>query len=330
MIKQLYKKIVPVSVRKPIRHWIHEREFHPDAEVEFYGAYDLLLKHLQEKKLPYAVRKKINWQHGWYPDYYQEDSSDPFVTTQNLLVSDLSYYNFVARKSEEKKLHTLGILNSMAIGLPIVYTPHKKINRLKNSLLVMPGHSLDYISLQTNESEYVKYINSIRHLFSKVTVCIHPSCFRNGYWVKTFKDNGYDIVPGVEISNQKAFFRLQKYFSQHEYCTTNLTGSHIIYASMFGCKVSLIGPMPILEIEDFKNSIHWQDKEDQNSLIHSFNKMSVNEFSKQYPVFVVEHPKDALENIDLAYYECGYDNKITNKQYAQVLQWIQTSKGHEK
>lgn len=325
MLRKIYRQLLPVSIRKPIRDWLHEKAFHYDAEVEFYGAYSLLLQHLNEKKSPYCTRKKINWQHGWYPDYYQEGSNDPFVITQNQAVTDYSHFNFVARKSEENKLHAMGITNSIAIGLPIVYTPFKKIERIKGSLLVMPGHSLDYISLQTNEDHYLEYINSIKHLFSKITVCIHPSCLRNGYWINTFRNNGYNIVIGVEISNQNAFYRLRKYFSQHEYCTTNLTGSHIIYASFFGCKVSLIGPTPKLSIEDFKNSIHWRDKEDKDSLLHSFNKMSVPEFSIHYPEFVVENPIKARKNIDLAYYECGYDNKITNSQYAEVINWISQS-----
>jgi hypothetical protein len=37
MIKDLYRRLLPVAIRKPIRAWRLEREFHPDAEVEFYG-----------------------------------------------------------------------------------------------------------------------------------------------------------------------------------------------------------------------------------------------------------------------------------------------------
>ena len=322
MIKDLYRRLLPVAIRKPIRAWRHEREFHPDAEVEFYGAYDLLIKYLGEKKLPYQMRKRINWQHGWYPDYYQEGSTDPFVTTQNWAWSDPACYNLVARKTEEKKLHQFGVTNAMAVGLPVVYAPEKSYERIPDSLLVMPGHSLDYISIETKEEEYVGYLDSIRKQFSKVTVCLHPSCLRNGYWVNTFKKHGYDIVMGVEITNQHAFHRLQRYFLEHEYCTTNLTGSHLIYASLFGCKVSLTGPVPQLSLDDFVNSIHWVDREDKHGLLHSFDKMSVPVFSRHYPQFMVGHPREAKQHIELARYECGFDNKMTHSQYAEVLRWI--------
>ena len=302
--------------------WLYEREFHADAEVEFYGAYDHLLRHVGARKIPYPLRKRINWQHGWYPDYYSEGIDDPFVTTQNWAWNDPNRYNLVARKTEEARMHGFGVANTMAVGLPIVYTPERRYERRKGSLLVMPGHSLDYISLETKEQEYVAYIDGIREQFSEVTVCLHPSCKRNGYWIDSFTRHGYRIVMGVEITNPRSFPILQRYFSEHEYCTTNLTGSHTIYASLYGCKVSIIGPVPQLSLDDLKNSSHWADRPDKQSLEVSFDRMSVPVFRQHYPQFFVEHPKDAERHEDLARYECGYDNRMTPAQYAEVVGWI--------
>jgi hypothetical protein len=322
MIKALYRWVLPQSVRKPIRMWRLEREFHPDAEVEFYGAYDLLVRHLGERKLPYRYRRRINWQHGWYPDYYQEGSDDPFVTTQNWAWSDPDRYNLVARKSEEERMHGFGVPNTMAVGLPIVYTPTRRFERRKGSLLVMPGHSLDYISLVTRESEYVSYIDSIRGQFSSVTVCLHPSCKRNGYWIESFRKHGYPIVMGVEIQEMGSFYKLQRYFSEHEYCTTNLTGSHVIYSTLYGCKVSIIGPVPTISLDDLKNSIHWADRKDKHGLLHSYDRMSVPVFRNYYPQFFVDHPKSAVEHVELARYECGFDNRMSPSQYREIVDWV--------
>lgn len=322
MIRGLYRRVVPRSIREPIRMWRYEREFHPDAEVEFYGAYDLLLAHLGERRLPYRYRRRINWQHGWYPDYYQEGSEDPFVTTQNWAWNDPNRYNLVARKSEERRMHAFGAPNTMAVGLPVVYTEAKRHDRRKGSLLVMPGHSLDYISLETREKDYVSYIDGIRDRFTNVTVCLHPSCRRNGYWIDSFKSHGYRIVMGVEIQDMGCFDRLQGYFASHEFCTTNLTGSHVIYSALFGCKTSIAGPVPRVSLEDLIKSIHWVDREDKQGLLHSYEKMSVPEFRRHYPQFFVEHPEAAVQNVELARHECGFDNKMTRSQYREVVEWV--------
>jgi hypothetical protein len=322
MIRSLYRAVLPRFIREPIRMWRYEREFHADAEVEYYGAYRQLCAHLKVPGVPYPLRKRINWQHGWVPDHLQEGSSDPFITVQHLKWDDPDRFNLVARKSEEKRLHDFGVPNAMAVGLPIVYTPKRVFSRMKGSLLVMPGHSLDYISQQTREEEYVNFLDSIRNDFTSVTVCVHPSCERNGYWIKTFRSRGYRTVTGAEIKDMDSFSLLQRYFSEHEFCTTNTTGSHVIYASLFGCKVSVIGPEPILSLEDLENSMNWSGSSDKSGLLHTYDRMAVSIFKMHYPQFFVEHPRAAGRNVDLAIYECGHDNRMTPSQFREVVNWI--------
>lgn len=321
-IRNVYRNVLPKSIRGPIRMWRLEREFHPDAEVEFYGAYDLMLRHLGEKRLPYLQRKRINWQHGWIPDYFHHGSNDPFDVVQNFTWSKPDYFNLVARKTQERRMQELGVTNSLAVGLPIVYFPQTMTAATNGALLIMPGHSLDYISQQTMEEEYVSYIDSIRHHFTAVTVCVHPSCARNGYWIDSFKKRGYSIVMGVEIDDSAAFEKLQRYFSDHEFCTTNKWGSHVVYAALFGCKVSIIGSEPMLSLEDFENSVHWANKDDKRQLHRHYEQLSNSVFGTYYPEFFVEHPGAAVRNVELARFECGYDNRINPSQYRQVAEWV--------
>ncbi len=322
LLKRVYRSILPRAVRKPIREWRFEREFHPDAEVEFYGAYDLLLKHIGERRLPYQYRRLINWQHGWIPDFFHHGSDEPFDILQNFTWSNPDYFNLVPRKVQENRLRELGRPNSLAIGLPIVYFPRKKRARSNGALLVMPGHSLDYISQQTMEDDYISYINGIRDQFSRVTVCIHPSCLRNGYWINSFRKHGYRIITGVEINDSRAFEKLQDYFSEHEFCTTNKWGSHLIYTALFGCKVSIMGPEPIFSFRDLERSSHWRDNADKRALNKSYELTFNSVFRIHYPGFFVEHPKAAVRNEELARYECGDDNRINRAQYREIVEWV--------
>lgn len=321
-IRAIYRRLLPKSIREPLRMWRYEWEFHEDAEVEYYGAYRHLLRHLGVKGVPYPIRKRINWQHGWVPDHLQDGSSDPFVTIQHLKWDDPNRYNLVARKSEEGRMHAFGVINTMAVGLPIVYTPERRHVRRRGTLLVMPGHSLDYISQETREEEYAAYIDSIRGRFSDVTVCLHPSCRRNGYWIETFRKRGYRIVTGAEIKDMGSFELLQRYFSQHEYCTTNAIGSHIVYASFFGCRVSVAGPAPSLSLEDLEKSMHWVDRADKHGLYHTYDGMSIPVIRMHYPGFFVEHPLDAVGHEELARHECGWDNRMTKSQFREVAEWV--------
>jgi hypothetical protein len=322
VLRRIYRKTLPKAIREPLRMWMYEREFHPDAEVEFYGAYDHLARHVGESKLGYPLRKRINWQHGWVPDYCHVGSIDPYDATHNLKWSDPYRFNLVARKSEERFLHGLGVANSMAVGLPIVYFPQRRKAGANGALLVMPGHSLDYISQQTFEDEYVSHIDGIRDQFTSVTVCVHPSCKRSGYWIHSFQRSGYRVVTGVEIQDMKSFGRLEEYFSSHEFCTTNKFGSHIMYASLFGCKVSVLGPEPVCSLEDEEKSTIWAGVEDKSPLHRNHQSQFNSVFLSHYPQFAVEHPRAAVQNTELARVECGSDNRMSSRQYREIVEWV--------
>lgn len=317
-LKSAYRAIVPLAIRKPLNDYRKEREFHYDAEIEFYGAYWVLKRHLRIKKLSYAMRKNLNWAHGWYSDFFMTNAKYPYMATCNNNYKEIGRFNFVTRKTQEDFLKMHGYSNVKSIGMPIIYIPQKKIRQVQNSLLVMPGHSLESNKLTTFEEEYVELINSFRKEFKKITVCIHPACFINNHWVGTFKKNGYKIIKGVKINDKKAFYKLQNMMSQFEYMTTNACGSHIMYASYFGSKVSIIGKEPVFKLEDLYNVDSWRNEPDKSPIEESFNIVHLANYKIHYPSLFVDHPVNAILHKELADYELGVNNKITKQEFDEI------------
>lgn len=316
-IKKLYRLVIPQKIRSFIKKRRLEIEFHYDAEIEFYGAYKILKKYVGIKHLNYEKRKKINWAHGWYADFFIEKSEEPYMACCNIKYRDS--FNFVTRKTQEKFLWDKGFPNSKAIGMPIIYLPEKKYQKLPNSLLVMPGHSLPGYEMETFEDEYVNSINSFRHEFEKITICIHPGCFYNGLWHKTFKKHGYNITKGVELCDLNAFPKLQKLMSEHEYMTTNSYGSHVMYASYFGSKVSIIGKVPDYKLENLLKNETWISEKNKKPIIEEFNTVTIMNYRKYYPSFFVEHPLEAISHKELADYELGVKHKINKLEFDQIV-----------
>lgn len=317
-VAKIYRTIVPVFIRAFFRDLLIQRGFHPDTEIEFYGAYKLLLTELKIKKIKYPLRSKITWSHGWYADFLMLDSKHPYLGCFNIKCIEKGVLILVARKSQEDFIKALGYSNVKAIGAPITYLPKVTVQRTLGSLLVMPAHSLDYIDLVTFENEYVAYLNSIRHEYSKVTVCVHPSCLKNGNWINSFKEFDYDIITGVEISDENCFCKLQKLFSSYEYVTSNKYGSHMIYASYFGAKVSIIGKASEFKMEQMMESDTWKNN-DKDPLIEAFSKNTTRNYMKHYPQFYVNQPKEATINVELAKYELGESNKIDKESFDSLI-----------
>ena len=319
-IKSFYRGLIPQYIRKPIRDFRLEKEFHFDCEIEFYGAYKVILKHLGVTKILYPKRKMLNWSHGWYSDFFMDNAKYAYMACCYKYYNEPGRFNFVTRKSQENFLKERGYQNTKAIGMPIVYIPKEsKVKRIPNSLLIMPGHSLESQKLETFEDEYVKLINSFKNDFAKVVVCIHPACIKNNQWISTLKAESFEIVNGFELSNTNTFYGIRDLMSQFEFMTTNACGSHIMYASYFGCKVSIMGKEPTYSVSVYNEEPNWANDPDKGPILESYEKVRLSNYKIHYPSLFVKHPRFAKENIELANYELGVDCKISTHQFNKVV-----------
>jgi precorrin-6B methylase 2 len=260
--------------------------------------------------------EKINgyWEHGWLSHHRLVDPRVAFgVVDQkkqggNCWVGTQIIANYLKKNG----------YSARAIGLPIAYVEPKSYERKKNSLLVMPAHSLDYTQHEWRFEEYVDAILSIRAEFALVTACIHPSCLKHGYWVKEFEKAGIPIIPGANANDLNALERVRALMSQFEFVTTNAYGSLLAYGGAFGAKVSIFGPYCSLRREDFTNAVFYQD---QPGLIDkTVDLLNEKIVRSVYPDFFC-HPIEAKQRVEWGLEQIGWSNRISPAEMRRCFGW---------
>ena len=228
---------------------------------------------------------KGEWQHGWHPP---EHNVHPELVVGN---TGLSRFNklklryWVARKDQADYLLSCGYKNVEAIGLPIIYLPELEIERQKNSLLVMPVHSLSSTTHNWDFEQYAGEIYSIKDRFTRVIACIHPECIQKKYWVESFMKRGIPVISGAEIRDKNSLLRMAYLFKSFDFLTTNGFGSHLAYGSFFGAKVSIFGSLARYSHDDFKDDFIYKNCPELLPIVLNF--MTDSNLKKLYSLFFV-------------------------------------------
>ncbi|MFC1831306.1 hypothetical protein ACFL0S_04720 [Thermodesulfobacteriota bacterium] len=265
--------------------------------------------------------KPINgeWEHGIAEPHR---SLDPILLTSSKM-GDRKFQYWVARKDQEVYLEQNGYSKVKAIGLPIVYVKQQKTRRYRNSLLVMPVHSLDYTSHQRDSENYAKFILNLQSEFSEIVICIHPSCIKHGYWIDSFKKYGFKIITGASTNDWSSLHKICLLMSSFEFMTTNGPGSHLGYGAYLGCKVSIAGDYVENKRQDYANTPFYQNN--PKTLEANLESLSKNIYMKNHPEYFC-HPKQAKQQIKLGKFLVGYENKISPEEMKKLFHWNLSSR----
>lgn len=285
------------------------------GEIDYYGASYILSEYCGINLLNNPSLGNVAWIHGWLPDF-KIDTDPRIVTAQNF--QNKKQLILTSKLAAESYLRKNGYSNTYAIGLPVVYLKQRKIERLKNSLLVMPGHSLDYTT--HNHWKFDKYVEEIEQIskyFKYIYICVHPSCLKHGYWAPHFQAKGYKIIEGIDLYDRNSLYRLQYLMSTFEYVTTNSFGSHIAYAAYFGAKVSIYGSYAEYLEEDFSNDPFYLVNPDL--LPKVLYLTSYQKVKKELNELFVE-PQEAIIRQSWGEYEVGLENKKKPSEIKKILQ----------
>jgi hypothetical protein len=279
-----------------------------------YGADSIIKKYTHSLLTPRQIYGA--WVHGII---FDQMHSHPYaIIGGNALNSNNP--NWVYRKVDEEYLKLHGIL-AKAIGAPICYLPKLSVNleRIPNSLLVMPAHSSHHVSSYNKEKsnsvlEYVDYVISIAPKFEKVVVCLHAECIKSNLWVNEFQDKGIDVIQGASTDDENALERIRAIMSQFEFVTSNVLGSHIAYAAFFGAKVSISGPYHKWHREAFLNDPFYAE---HPYLLDVF----VNEESlaRQFYPFLFVNPEHACTLECWGKEMVGVENTLSPNELSKLL-----------
>jgi hypothetical protein len=285
--------------------------FLPRTEVEYYGFASYLMKKLSLNALPESTS---SLRHGWM----HEDFKYPEEITMGIPQSKY----LVGTEREVEFLNNKQIFNVKAVGVPFIYIDEEElshIHRYKNSLLVMPPHSLPESSHEWKEEEYVSQILKLKNDFSEIVFCIHQSCLKKKLWISVLKKHSIPWIIGADALDNNSLMRMAKIFRSFEYVTTNAFGSHIAYAAYSGCKVSIYGTFFEFQKKDFQNVELY--KIFPFLLDHIVKIFSQGYIKERYEDLFV-HPTKAKKRLKWSKKALGYEYKVSYKQLAEELGWI--------
>ncbi len=283
-----------------------------------YGALYIAAKYCGLQQEPYTIEGE--WQHGWiwpernvHPEWVIGSAGTSFSVRKKCTF-------FVAREDQVNYLGSHGYRKVYAIGLPIIYVPRPVVQRIPDSLLVMPIHSLPETSEDwTADAEYyAQYIHGIRDRFRYICICVHPSCLEKGNWVNAFQSYGFDILAGANKSDRNALLRMATIISQFEYLTSNDMGSHIAYGSFFACKVSVAGPIPSHDRKYYENLTLYRNAPELLDILVEMR--SSNAIRNAYPQFYCE-PWKAKQHEEWAAWQLGLQHKLSPDELQHLLGW---------
>jgi hypothetical protein len=254
------------------------------------------------------------WMHGWYPETRSLDRPERLFDVTMANLREEQYW--VTTERQAKFLRRLGFPRSTPIGLPLVYVPKPAVARERDSLLVMPAHSLPASDRARGTSDYVASISALKSTFRRICVCINAHDWIWGNWVHEFQTAGFEVIRGAgDISSLEHMASL---FSQYEFVTTNGFGSLIAYASAFGAKASFYGPFSEVSIDSLKNVSFFIDNPDLRSV--EVKCLEESYCREMFPEFFC-HPAEARERVEWGRAEIGWQNKVPPDELRHLFGW---------
>lgn len=283
-----------------------------------YGALHVAAAHAG-LAMPAAYAMQGIWQHGCDGPWL--DFSPALLCNNAPQAKTLPV--LVARREQAELLQAHGYAQARAVGLPIVYTRPSGLARMPRSLLVMPTHTLvgDQFPERAEFEKYADEINAIAGGFDRVTICIHPSCRKNGLWISEFTARGFEIVYGAQNNDLNSLARVRALFEQYETVTTNGWGSHVAYALAFGARVAIYGTQPKRSEADYLRDATWAA--DKDALRQALSDdTAARERAYLAPFLVV--PAQAVADVARGSWLIGAELKVSPTEMAALLATVMT------
>lgn len=302
----------------------------PSFEISSYGVAHLVADRLGIQEPPVTL---VGWMHGWNHRDLVEDGDELTVAYdipinepgQPIVVIPAQKRRpyLVANTAQEAFLRSHGFPDTRAVGLPFVYVdPDLATRRIPGSLLVMPPRDIVEEKAALSIEAYLDYIRSISGHFSRVVFCLHMASIGEERWMRGLKQHGFDFVIGAGGRDRNALFRMRKIFDSFEYMTSNMIGSHVLYATFCGVKVSMTTPYVDVTLDMFKNERGWGDPVYMKK-VALYIKMGGYAFVRKKFPWLFTEPQHAEACVEWARKEIGFDNKVSFEELGRLFGWIQ-------
>jgi hypothetical protein len=154
--------------------------------------------------------------------------------------------------------------------------------------------------------------------FTDITICITSACLKHSRWINSFKDAGFRVIVGGSLRDANSLLRSLSIFSQYEYVTSPKLGSHLIYAGLSGCKVSLYGSIDDAPLAAYQDHPYYQRHPEIFQLAQSNDAVK---HKKKLRNLLSSHPAEATTCQQWAMQEAGIEMMRTPRELAKLLGW---------
>jgi len=280
------------------------------SDIDRYGFSSFLAKQCGLLRLP---RSSAYWVHGWIW------STTP--TAELLACSRLHKETLIIVRNEieRKALILEGFENIKIGGLPFSYIPRQHLYRSENALLAFPPHSAEAERLSTNQENYFNYLESIKKDFDGIYVSIYYFDLHTPIHSAVLA-RGLNVIEGARPNDANALLRVRSILDGFNYVTSNVIGSHMLYALYCGCKFSFSGPFYSYDESLFLTNGN-PHKHSKQYIARCLQLQSESCVRELFPRFFVEHPTLGLQDLDFATDSIGKKYVIPLKEIIDVLGW---------
>ena len=278
--------------------------------IDRYGFSNILAR-----RCGHSVVKRsfANWVHGWI--WAEQPSAELLACAK--LPRDITV---VVRNAREKlALEQDGFRDVRIGGLPFAYIEQQHTSRSKDALLAFPPHSAEAEKINSDQSDYLDYLGSLKNDFEVIVLSLYHLDF-GGPMHLAARARGIQVVQGARPDDANSLLRMRSIFDEFEYVTSNVMGSHMLYALYCGCRFSFGGPIyqysraDLLANQNPHN--HRQQHIDSSLLLQSEYYLR-----RSFGRFFTEHPRAGIQDQEFAAHTIGKDHLMTPREIEDALGW---------
>ena len=278
--------------------------------MDRYGFSSVLAKQCGRRIVP---RSFANWVHGWV---WHEEPTDELLACAKL---PREVTIIVCNEKERLALEAAGFRDVRIGGLPFAYMQRQHELRYTDALLAFPPHSAEVEKVVADQGAYLDYLESLKQDFESVYVSVYYLDM-GGAMHKAALARGLRVIQGARPDDANSLLRMRSILDSFMHVTSNVMGSHMLYALFSGCKFSFCGP-----IYGYDESFYLASG---NPYGHSSDRIrlalqlqSESYLRDKFAKFFVDHPRAGLQDASFARDAIGAKYLMNPQQVEDALGW---------
>lgn len=278
--------------------------------IDRYGFSSVLANRCGRRVVP---RSFANWVHGWI---WHDEPTDELLGC-SMLPRDVTIV--VGNEKERMALVNAGFRDVRMGGLPFAYIPRQHELRHADALLAFPPHSAESEKVTVDQGAYLDYLESLNNDFEAVYVSIYYLDM-GGAMHRAALARRLRVIQGARPDDANSLVRMRSIIDSFKYVTSNVMGSHMLYALFGGCRFSYCGPIYGYDESFFLGGGNPHGLT-TNYVQLALELQSEPYLRKRFGRFFVDNPRMGIEDLHFAEEAIGMRFIMAPHQIEDALGW---------